>query len=65
MYKPATILMIEDDPGDQKLIKKSLSSQKLGNEIKVADNAENALEYLDQSKPIMKISRCPTLSCSI
>lgn len=50
MYRPAIILLVEDDPGDQKLIKKSLCNQKVGNDIKIADCAENALEYLEKSK---------------
>jgi hypothetical protein len=31
--RPATILLVEDDPGDQKLIKVSLKNQKIANEL--------------------------------
>lgn len=50
LLKQAVILLVEDDPGDQKLIKKSLESQKVRNEVVVAECAEDALEYLAESK---------------
>jgi len=48
--KQVTILLVEDDRGDQKLIKKSLLGQKLINEVFIAESAEDALEYLSGSK---------------
>ena len=48
--RPVTILLVEDDAGDQKLIKKSLLDQKIGNEVFVAECGEEALEYLSRSK---------------
>ena len=48
--KQATILLVEDDPGDQKLIKKSLSSQRIANYLCTAESAEEALDYLSRSK---------------
>ena len=50
MFKSVVILLVEDDQGDQKLIKSSLSSEKIINELHVANNAEEALEYLQSSK---------------
>lgn len=44
--KPATILLVEDDPGDQKLITLSLRNQKLGNEVHIACSGEEAMEFL-------------------
>jgi chemotaxis family two-component system response regulator Rcp1 len=44
--KPVTILLVEDDPGDQKLIKKSLKDQRIANDLYVADSAEEALDFL-------------------
>ncbi len=44
------ILLVEDDPGDQKLIKKSLLDQQIANEVFVAECGEDALEYLSRSK---------------
>ena len=49
------ILLIEDDHGDQKLVKTSLSKQKIANEIFIAEDGEDALEYLAHSK----VGRCP------
>ena len=47
--QPVTILLVEDDAGDQKLIKRSLAQQKISNEILTAESAEQALEYLSGS----------------
>ena len=48
--KAVNILLVEDDLGDQKLIKNSLAKQQISNEIFVADSGEDALEYLESSK---------------
>jgi two-component system response regulator len=48
--KTAVILLVEDDSADQKLIKTSLCKQKVINDLYTADNAEQALEYLQRSK---------------
>lgn len=50
MLKQATILLVEDDLGDQKLIKKSLLNQKISNEVIIAESGEEALDYLRHSK---------------
>lgn len=47
--KVVHILLVEDDPGDQKLIRNSLLEQKITNELSVAESAEEALDYLSQS----------------
>lgn len=49
-FKPAVILLVEDDPGDQKLIRQSFQREHIANELKVAANAEEAINYLDKSK---------------
>ncbi len=49
-YKAVVILLIEDDIGDQKLTKQAFSGDKVGNELKIVNSAEEALEYLEQSK---------------
>jgi len=46
MKKKAKILIVEDDPGDQKLIKSALQSQKLACDIMTVETGEEALEYL-------------------
>ena len=57
--KPATILLVEDDPGDQKLIKMSLERQKISNDVFVAETGEAALDYLSRSKA--GDSECPKI----
>jgi CheY-like chemotaxis protein len=49
-FKAAVILLVEDDPGDQKLIKTSLLNEKLINEVHIANSSEEALKYLQRSK---------------
>ena len=45
---PAIILLVEDDPGDQKLVKVSLKKQRLANELHIVDSGEEALDFLYQ-----------------
>jgi len=58
--KELTILLVEDDPADQKLIKKSLLRQRIANYISVAETGEEALDYLSRSTA--DDSDCPTPS---
>lgn len=48
--KQVTILLVEDDLGAQKLVKKSLSSQRIANYCCTVESAEKALDYLSRSK---------------
>jgi CheY-like chemotaxis protein len=50
MLKGAVILLVEDDLGDQKIIKSSMFKEKIVNELKVVGNGEEALTYLQRSK---------------
>ena len=43
---PLVILLVEDDPADQKLVKASLLSQRIANELCLASSAEEAMERL-------------------
>ncbi len=43
---PIRILLVEDDPADQKLIKMSLRNQRITSELSVVNNAEEALDFL-------------------
>lgn len=47
---PVSILLVEDDLGDQKLIKNSMLEQKMSNQLHIVSCGEEALEYLSQSK---------------
>ena len=44
------VLLVEDDPGDQKLIKTSLRQQKIANRVHAVESGELALEYLSAAK---------------
>lgn len=48
--KPIKIMLVEDDLGDQKLIRQSLLNQKISNEIHISSTAETALEFLAKAK---------------
>jgi CheY-like chemotaxis protein len=50
IYKTVTIMLVEDDLGDQKLIKMSLREQRIANTPVVASSAEEALDYLEKNK---------------
>ena len=43
---PVTILLVEDDPADQKLVKMALKSQEVANDLYAVNNAEEALDFL-------------------
>ena len=44
------ILLVEDDPGDQKLISRALNGDDIIEKLQIADCAEDALSYLEISK---------------
>ena len=44
--KPLAILVVEDDPADQKLIKLSLKEQKIIGDVYIVPSAEEALDFL-------------------
>ena len=43
---PTRILLVEDDQGDQKLIKTSLKNQGITNELHFSNSADEALDFL-------------------
>jgi len=45
-----TILLVEDDPADQKLIKSMMEKQKIAYDLCTANNAEKALDFLHSSE---------------
>jgi len=59
--RPVTILLVEDDPGDQKLIKTSLLEQRICNDVHVTESGEEALDYLSGTKADDSESPMPTL----
>ena len=46
MTKPAKVLLVEDDPNDVELILSALAKNKFANEVVVARDGEEALDYL-------------------
>ena len=50
IYKTVTILLVEDDLGDQKLIRMSLKEQRITNTPVITSSAEEALCYLKKNK---------------
>jgi CheY-like chemotaxis protein len=48
--KTTIVLLVEDDAGDQKLVKKALANREIVNKLYVVRNGEDALEYLQRSK---------------
>ena len=48
--EPLTILLVEDDRADQKLIQKSLTEQKIANDLEIVNSGEEGLEYLNACK---------------
>ena len=47
---PFNMLLVEDDPGDQKLVKSALSAQDVKINLHIASCAEDALKYLQLSE---------------
>jgi len=48
--KTTVVLLVEDDPADQKLVKNALVNHEMDYALYVAENGEEALEYLHRSK---------------
>ena len=44
--EPIKILLVEDDAADQKLIKASLKSQKVANDLTIVNSGEEGIDYL-------------------
>jgi CheY-like chemotaxis protein len=44
--EPLAILLVEDDPADQKLIKTSLRNQKIANDLYVVNSGEEGMDFL-------------------
>jgi CheY-like chemotaxis protein len=59
--KTKVVLLVEDDDGDQKLVKNTLINREIVNKLYVARNGEEALEYLQRSKSNSAESPRPNL----
>lgn len=47
--KPAVILLVEDNRGDQELTRRALQEGKIRNELRIVEDGEEALAYLFRS----------------
>ena len=43
---PAVILLVEDNPADQELIRRAVEEAKIGKELRIVEDGEEALAYL-------------------
>ena len=44
--EPLSILLVEDDPADQKLIRTSLKDQKIANDLCIVNSGEEGMDFL-------------------
>jgi CheY-like chemotaxis protein len=44
--RPAVILLVEDDPGDQELTRRTFANAKIRNQLYIVGDGEQALDYL-------------------
>ena len=59
--EPITILLVEDDPADQKLIKTSLKHQRIANDLRIVNSGEEALDFLHHRGSYVKDAPQPDL----
>lgn len=48
---PAQILLVEDNPGDIRLLREALKMQRIDSEVAVAEDGEQAVRYLRKQEP--------------
>lgn len=59
--QPLTILLVEDDRADQKLIQRSLEDQKIANDLEIVNSGEEGLEFLNECRPCSNGKSLPDL----
>lgn len=50
-YRPAVILLAEDDPGDQELTRRALAEDIVRADLRIVQDGEEALRYLRRQAP--------------
>lgn len=55
--KESVVLLVEDDPGDQKLMRYALSQQDIKSHLEIVGTGEEALDYLERSKEDQNVRR--------
>ncbi|MDO9303134.1 MAG: response regulator [Anaerolineales bacterium] len=63
MIKPKTILLVEDNPSDIELTRRAFQKSRIANELVVAEDGQQALDYLLGSDPLtgQKMNELPAL----
>ncbi|NND96172.1 MAG: response regulator [Pirellulaceae bacterium] len=56
---PAVILLVEDDPGDQELTRRALKHDSLNVDLRIAEDGEQAMDYLTRSGSFSDPATCP------
>jgi chemotaxis family two-component system response regulator Rcp1 len=59
------ILLVEDNPGDVRLLRETFRNGKVGNRLSVVEDGVEALAFLRREGGRMTARRAPTSSCSI
>lgn len=57
--KPAVILLVEDDPGDQELTRRALLDGEVSHQLHVVEDGEEALDYLFRRGRYAEAADCP------
>ncbi|MBC8402054.1 MAG: response regulator [Candidatus Marinimicrobia bacterium] len=57
--RPAIILLVEDDPGDQELTRRALEEGKVKNKLYIVNDGEEALNYLLRKDQYKDPSKSP------
>jgi CheY-like chemotaxis protein len=57
--KPAVILLVEDDPGDQELTRRALLGGEVPHQLQVVEDGEEALDYLFRRGRYVEAIDCP------
>jgi CheY-like chemotaxis protein len=56
-HGPVNILLVEDNPGDVRLMREALAANGTPNKLSVVEDGDQALRYLHKSGPFSKASR--------
>ncbi len=57
--RPGVVLLAEDDPGDQELIRRALEEHDISVDLRIASDGEEALDYLLQRGPFADPASAP------
>jgi CheY-like chemotaxis protein len=60
IQKPAVILLVEDDPGDQELTRRALKHESISVDLRIAEDGEQAMEYLSRAGAFEDPDSSPT-----